>query len=115
MPSLDRLQAKFAKTDFVVVPLSLDRGGTAMIEAFYQRYELRSLDVFSDPQSKASAAFPVDVLPASFIIDRNGRLLSELRSFVNWDDPLAEIMIRGLIAKPKTVKKHQSINDRKFR
>lgn len=105
MPALDRLQAKFPKTDFVVMPLSLDRDGIARVQGFYLRYELRNLDVFSDPGSAARAGFPVDVLPASFIIGRDGRLKRFLRSFVNWDDPEAEAMIRRLISTQQSDEK----------
>lgn len=102
MPALDRLQAKFPKTDFVVLPLSLDKGGIATVKAFYLRYGLRHLGLFSDPDSKAGAGFPVDVLPASFIIGRDGGVKRFLRSFIDWDAPEAEAMIRHLILTPRS-------------
>lgn len=100
MPALDRLQAKFPKSEFVVMPLSVDRGGIATVRAFYRRYGLRHLGVFSDPTLAVRAGFPVDVLPASFIISRAGQVTQFLRSFVNWDAPEAESMIRRLISTP---------------
>jgi len=98
IPALDRLQAKFSKTDFIVLPLSQDHGGIAQVRTFYRRLGLRHLDVFSDPASRAGAGLPVDVLPASFLIGRDGRLTAFLRSYVDWDDPRAETMVRRLIA-----------------
>lgn len=101
MPALDRLQGKFKGTDFIVVPLSLDRGGIPVIESFYQKNGLRHLEVFSDSDQSAEVAFPVDVLPANFIVDQDGRVISFLRSFVDWDAPEAEAMIRRLISTPQ--------------
>lgn len=100
MPALDRLQAKFPKSEFVVLPLSLDRGGIARVRSFYLRYGLRNLGQFSDPDSNAGAEFPVDVLPASFMIGRDGRVTRFLRSFVDWDAPEAAALIQRLISAP---------------
>lgn len=101
MPALDRLQSKFKKSEFVVIALSLDRGGGPVVRTFYQKYGLRHLGMFLDPDKSAGAAFPVDVLPASFILGRDGRLKAFLRSFADWDAPEAEAMIRHLILAPQ--------------
>jgi len=98
MPALDRLQGKFDKAEFMVVPLSLDRGGMAVVKRFVAQLDLRHLDMFADPEQAAGVTFPVDVLPASFLIDRAGRMTHFLRSFVDWDAPEAEAMVARLIA-----------------
>lgn len=102
MPAFDRLQGKFDGTDFVVIPLSLDRDGVPAIRSFYERYRLRNLEVFSDPDLSPGAGLPIDVLPASFIIGRDGRMIRYLRSFVDWDAPEAEAMICRLVSTPQS-------------
>jgi thiol-disulfide isomerase/thioredoxin len=101
MPALDRLQAKVGKEDFLVVPISLDREGRPIVEAFYQRFGLRHLDMYLDPGRSIGTAFPIDVLPANFLVDREGRVTGYLRSYVDWEAPEAEAMIRRLISVPK--------------
>jgi len=104
MPALDRLQANVGKDDFLVVPVSLDREGRLTVEAFYERHELRHLDMYLDPELKIEAAFPIDVLPANFLVDRQGRVTAFIRSYVDWDAPEAAAMIRQLIAAPTDAK-----------
>lgn len=99
MPALDRLQAKFGKEEFVVVPLSLDKDGLPVVKDFYERMKLRHLDVYLDPELTIERAFPIDVLPANFLFDRQGRVAGFIQNYVDWDAPEAEAMIRGLVEK----------------
>jgi thiol-disulfide isomerase/thioredoxin len=48
MPSLDRLQAKFDPQKFLVLPLSIDRGGIPAVEKFYEQLGLKSLGMYND-------------------------------------------------------------------
>jgi thiol-disulfide isomerase/thioredoxin len=109
MPSLDRLQAKVGKEDFVVLPISLDREGRPIVEAFYQRLGLRHLGIYLDPGLSIGAAFPIDVLPANFLVDREGRVTGYIRSYVDWEAPEAEAMIRRLISLPGKTNPTRSI------
>lgn len=97
MPALDRLQAKFGKEEFVVVPLSLDKEGLPKVEAFYEEHGLEHLDIYLDPEVKIERAFPVDVLPANFLFDREGRVTAFIQNYVDWDAPESEAMVRGLV------------------
>ncbi|UCH74193.1 MAG: TlpA family protein disulfide reductase [Rhodospirillales bacterium] len=102
MPALDRLQAKLGKEEFLIVPISLDKEGRPAVEAFYERLGLRHLEIYLDPTMSIEAAFPVDVLPANFLVDREGRVTGFLRSYVDWEAPEAEAMIRGLLSASAT-------------
>jgi thiol-disulfide isomerase/thioredoxin len=101
MPALDRLQATVGKEDFLVLPISLDSEGRPIVEAFYQRLGLQHLDMYLDPGRSIGAAFPIDVLPANFLVDREGRVTGYLRSYADWEAPEAEAMIRRLISVPR--------------
>lgn len=100
MPALDRLQDRIGDDDFFVVPVALDREGRRPVEAFYKRLGLRHLGMYLDPDLKIEAAFPIDVLPANFLVDREGRVTAFVRSYVDWEAPEAEAMIRKLLASP---------------
>ena len=47
MPTLDRLQAKLGGDDFIVIPLSIDRGGAAAVKRFYQEIGIKKLGITS--------------------------------------------------------------------
>lgn len=103
MPALDGLQGRLGKEDFLVLPISLDRKGRSVVETFYKRLGLRHLGIYLDPEVTIAEAFPVDVLPANFLVDRQGRVTAFLRSYVDWEAPEAEAMIRRLIATREEV------------
>ena len=94
LPALDRLQGKLGGESFMVLSLSLDRSGRKIVERFFRRLKIRNLSLFVDPGHATGAAFPIDVLPATFVIGREGRMVSFLRSYADWDAPEAEDMIR---------------------
>lgn len=86
MPSLDRLQARLG-TDLTIIALSEDRRGAALVDPFLAKIGIKSLAVYLDPKSAALAAFGVEGLPTSFLIDRDGDLLGKLEGAAVWDSP----------------------------
>jgi thiol-disulfide isomerase/thioredoxin len=98
LPALDRLNRNLSGDAFEVVAVSLDAGGRNEAQPFFDRLGIDSLVLYSDPGKTLAEFFPVDVLPASFIIDRDGRVTHFLRSYVDWDDPLAYEFIALLAA-----------------
>jgi len=98
LPALDRLQARLGGDDFDVLTVSLDRAGAVQAVPFFKRLKIAHLPLYADPHKRLATIFPVDVLPASFIIDRQGRVTHFLRSIVDWDDPDAAGMFLGLMA-----------------
>jgi len=85
LPALDRLQARLGGEDFDVLTVSLDQGGTLQALPFFRRLKITHLRLLVDPQKRLARFFPIDVLPASFIVDREGRVTHFLRSYVDWD------------------------------
>lgn len=100
LPALDRLQAKFGKDEFVILPISIDEQGIKVTQPFYEQLGLKHLDFYHDTTKQLGRFFPLDVVPANFMIDRQGKLISFLRSFVNWDDEMAEEMINHYLQQP---------------
>ena len=98
LPALDRLQRRLGGERFAVVAVSLDAGGTAEAAPFYARLGIEHLALYADPGRLIGTVLPDDVLPASFMVDAEGRVVSYLRSYVDWDDPAADAMIAALVA-----------------
>jgi len=96
LPALDRLQERHGGEQFSVVAISLDRSAEPAREMFVDRLALEHLDFFIEPAEHLGKIFPVDVLPSNFIIDRDGRVIGMLRSFVDWDSPAADAFVERL-------------------
>ena len=85
MPALDRLQARFDGNDFLVIPLSIDRGGVAPVKRFYQELGLEKLGIYVDPSGKGSRALAIPGVPTTLLIDRQGREIARKMGPAEWD------------------------------
>ena len=101
LPALDRIQQRHSGDDFVVVAVSLDSDPLLARKLFIDRLAIEQLKLYIEPAEQLGRFFPIDVLPASFIIDRQGQAMGLLRSYVDWDDPQADTLIKRLIAGVK--------------
>ena len=85
MPSLERLQARFADA-ITIVAISEDRGGIKAVAPFLAGLGLNSVKIYLDPKSTAATAFKVEGLPSSFLI-RDGKVLGRIVGAAEWDLP----------------------------
>ncbi|MFQ6371971.1 TlpA disulfide reductase family protein [Shewanella sp. YIC-542] len=99
LPALQRFAHKFDPSQFVMLPISIDQGGKPQVDAFLADRGITDFSSFYDPQMALDAIFPLDTIPATFILDGQGTLIAFVRSFVDWDDPQAVELIEGFIAK----------------
>jgi thiol-disulfide isomerase/thioredoxin len=97
MPALDRLQAKMAGPDFVVVPLSIDHRGRDAVERFYRGLAIKSLGIYIDRSGEAVYAVEVSGMPTSLLIDREGRELGRVIGSAPWDDAEMVSLIKGYL------------------
>lgn len=97
MPALDRAQAALEPAGVVVLALSSDRGGKAMVEPFYQRVGIRRLGIWLDPRGAAQRALGSRGLPTSLIVDRAGQERARLEGAAEWDEAPMLAAIRRLV------------------
>ena len=97
MLTLDRLQQKLGGPDFHVVPLSIDREGTGVVDLFYQQLGIKSLGVYVDSSMRDATAIDVVGLPTTLLIDRNGRELARKVGGAEWDSPAMIAHIREIL------------------
>ena len=100
MPALAALQSKLGGPDFEVLAISIDRKGAAASAAFLDEAKATALKLYVDPSSKALGALQAIGLPASVLIDRDGREIGRLLGPAEWNAPEAEQLIRAAIAEP---------------
>jgi len=102
LPALDRLQQRLGKDDFVIVAVSLDDDIELAREMFFDRLSIRSMAIYTESTEQLGHDFPVDVVPASFFIDRKGQAIGMLRSYIDWDGAETDVLIKRLIAGVST-------------
>lgn len=105
MPTLDRLQAALGRPDFEVVPLSIDRKGMEAVDKFYAEIRVAHLARYVTPSGiEAMDTLGVFGLPATFLLDRKGRVLGRKDGPAEWDSPEFVAFFRDIIAKSKGAK-----------
>lgn len=99
MPSLDRLQAKLGGSEFVVVPVSVDREGRIMVEAFYANNDIDQLGIYLNPANDITAALGAFGIPMTLLIDRYGREIGRMMGGMDWDTEAMVRFLRSYIGK----------------
>jgi thiol-disulfide isomerase/thioredoxin len=97
MPALDRLGGKLGGADFIVLPVAIDRNGSAAVEPFYRALGIKRLGVYLDPLGRGTSALAVPGVPTTLLIDRDGRLLARKMGGASWDSPPMIALIRRLL------------------
>jgi thiol-disulfide isomerase/thioredoxin len=98
MPALAVLSKTLAPDDIAVLPLSSDRGGAAIVRAFFQGHGITGLPVLLDPKGAAAHALHARGIPTSFIIDGKGRARARLEGSADWSTAAAAASVRKLVA-----------------
>jgi peroxiredoxin len=86
LPELVRLHERYARRGLRVVAVSVDRERTREEVAAFVTKRALPFSVWLDPQDRASAAFGVATLPATFLIDRDGVIRWRSHGAVRADD-----------------------------
>lgn len=100
MPALDRLQAAFDPAELTVVALSVDRAGPERVAKFLDEIGTKRLSVYRDGSGATSRALRLPGLPATLILDRDGREIGRVLGIAAWDGPEIIRTLRELVAKP---------------
>lgn len=95
MPALGRLQKKLGGKGFVVLAVNVDEP-ESRVRKFLEQMPL-GFPVLVDPERKATKAWNVRILPASFIIDRDGRIRYAAVGELDWDGDAVSARIAALL------------------
>lgn len=95
MPDLDTLESVIGHADFSVVTVNLDETNRSKIAAFFDRLNLKSLPLLSDPLLKSIDSYGIrEGLPWTFLIDRKGLIRGYLMGAAHWLSPEGQSLIR---------------------
>lgn len=100
MPSMQRLQEKFAKRPFSI--LAVNMGETEDdVQAFLKRVPV-DFTIIMDRDGATLKAWKVFAFPTSFIVDRDGKIRLAVFGEVDWEAPEVVAKIEKLFPAAKT-------------
>jgi thiol-disulfide isomerase/thioredoxin len=105
MPALDRLQATIGKSQLLVLPLSIDRKGAAVVKPFYRELGLRALGIYIDQSGTAARELNAVGVPTTLLIDRDGREIGRKIGPAEWDSPEMIALLRAHLGLPANEQK----------
>lgn len=110
MPTLDRVQADLGGPGFEVVALSIDRAGIDVVRKFFGEIGIRNLALYIDESGKALRELGIFGLPATLLINREGREIGRLVGPADWDTPEMVAFIRGHLGENSSPEKTEQRN-----
>jgi thiol-disulfide isomerase/thioredoxin len=93
MPALDRLQREMGSDKFQVVAVSVDRTGLAGAKKFLADTGAETLALYADPTARMATTLRAAGLPATLLLDRQGRELGRFLGPAEWDGEDAKRLI----------------------
>ena len=98
MPGMETLWQKYKEQGLVIAAVSVDEGSRGRIETFSKLLDL-SFPILLDPESEVSDLYKVSNMPTSFLIDRNGKIISRIVGTEEWASSEAIQLVEGLLSR----------------
>ena len=100
MPDLARLQQELGSDQFEVVAISVDRKGAEASSTFLKETGADALKLYVEPTTKVVSELQSAGLPATILVDREGRELGRLLGPALWASPEAFALVKAALASP---------------
>jgi thiol-disulfide isomerase/thioredoxin len=100
MPDLARLQQELGSDQFEVVAISVDRKGAEASSAFLKETGADALKLYVEPTTKVVGELQAAGLPATILVDKQGRELGRLLGPALWASPEAFALVKAALATP---------------
>jgi thiol-disulfide isomerase/thioredoxin len=98
MPSLDRLQGELGSDRFEVVAVSADKTGVEGAKKFLDQIKVEKLAVYADSTVRIHSGLRAIGMPATLLLDTQGREIGRLVGPAEWDSTEAKALIRAAMA-----------------
>ena len=82
--ALNQFQKLLRKDKIIVIPVSEDFKGPEVVKNFYNTFNLNYLPAFVDKNNQWFRAMKVNSLPATFVVDMQGRNVAFLAGGIDW-------------------------------
>ncbi|WP_394355813.1 TlpA disulfide reductase family protein [Candidatus Trichorickettsia mobilis] len=101
MPDLDMLQKDFRKLPFAVIAVSQDFQGIPVIKKYFEKNEIRYLDIYHDYRNQLFNAYAVVGLPTSFLINQEGKIVLSFTGIIDWyNDEIRQMILSHIPGDP---------------
>jgi thiol-disulfide isomerase/thioredoxin len=97
LPSLAAMARRLAPAGIVVLPLSADLGGTAVVQRYFQAHGITGLPVLLDPDGSAMHALGARGVPTTYLIDPAGKEVGWVEGAQDWSAPASLARVKALI------------------
>ena len=97
MPSLVTLSRAMAPYGIAVLTLSSDRGGAAVVRAWYESRGITGLPVLLDPRGTMARAWGARGIPATYVVARDGTRRGYIEGAADWSSAATAALIRRLV------------------
>jgi peroxiredoxin len=99
MPSMQKLYDRLKDRGFVLLAVSQDENGKAVVEPFVRELGL-TFPVLVDPEHQVGDRYQVWGYPESFLIDREGRIVERIIGPRDWASPAQVATVERLLETP---------------
>lgn len=96
MPSMERAYRSLKDRGLVIIGVSLDTAPTNAVEALVKELAL-TFPILTDPRGTSARAYRLPGLPASFLIDRRGRVVGRELGSRDWSVGEARAKLEALV------------------
>lgn len=104
---METLYQAYRDQGFVILAVSSDVQGTTVVQPFMERYRL-SFPALLDTTGRVNRMYGVRSLPTSYLLDRQGRVVSREIGARNWANAEARALIVSLLDEPEHVPEEQA-------
>lgn len=98
MPMLSELQTELSGADFEVLTLATGRNMVPAMQKFFDEIGVDNLPLHRDPKQSVAREMAVFGLPATIIIDRDGKEIARLQGDADWSSENARAILSAVIA-----------------
>lgn len=96
MPSIEALYQAYQSRGFVVLGIATDDNGKKVLPPFIEEHTL-TFPIVLDPNKQVSQEYGVRGIPATFLLDQQGRVAGMLSGGVDWDSEEAHRLVEEVL------------------
>ncbi len=98
MPSMQELHEDYRDQGLAVVAVSVDQDSPGVVKEYVEELGL-TFRILHDRDNRVSGRYRVPGVPASYLIDRKGRVAYKVLGSIDWTRPSALRAVEGLLAE----------------
>ncbi|TKB48733.1 TlpA family protein disulfide reductase [Ferrimonas sediminicola] len=99
LPALEQMEQAYQDKPLAVVPVSIDEQSPEEVYKILANYRLEGIDTLFDADHSMHGVMPVNVVPATYVLDGSGNIVGFVRGYLDWQDPQVAPYLDKLIAK----------------